>query len=111
MNDRSLRHDAPSAHGGTGLKILVIVMGLMIAAGVAVLGYTIIARATSGAIGTGTNFATAGVTLPAGSRALSMGIDGDTAVLLVEEPGGRRSIVTIDRRSGAILGTVTLEAR
>jgi len=86
-------------------------MGLMIAAGVAVLGYTIIVRATSGTMGTGPDFVTPGVTLPLGSRALSMGVEGDTAVLLVEEPGGRQSVVTVDRRSGVVLGTLTLEAR
>jgi hypothetical protein len=108
MNDQRLRHDAP-ATGGTGLKVLVIVMGVMIVAGLAVLGFTIIGRATDTDMVRASDYATAAVALPAGSRALAMAGEGDAVTLLVEARGGQ-SLVTIDRRTGAVLGTLTLEA-
>ncbi len=54
------------------------------------------------------NYVSATVALPGGGRALSMTGDGDRLSLLVEGADGRQRIVTLDRRTGAVLGTLTL---
>lgn len=81
-------------------------MGLMIAAGLAVLGVTIVRRATDADLGS--DYATATVALPADARILAMTGEGDAITLLVETADRRQALVTLDRRTGAVLGTLTL---
>ncbi|MEX2650353.1 MAG: DUF6476 family protein [Alphaproteobacteria bacterium] len=100
------RHASPTP--GTGLKVLVIVMGLMIAAGLAVLGVTIVKRATDADLGAGSDYATATIALPAHARILAMTGAGDAITLLIETTDRRHALVTLDRKTGAVLGTLTL---
>ena len=69
-------------------------------------------RRASG-LGEGTppaGFATATVPLAAGARVIGVaGGDGDAVSLLVESADGARQLITVDRRSGAVLGTLKLE--
>ena len=56
----------------------------------------------------GDRFATATVALPQGARVITMTGEDDALSLLVEGADGRQRVVTVDRRSGAILGTLEL---
>ena len=99
------RHGLPGGVGA-GLKLLVIVMGVLIAAGIAVLGIAIVERSDEADFGIN-DYATAMIPLPAGSRVLGVTGGGDALTLLVEATG-RQSLVTVDRRSGKVLGTLEL---
>jgi hypothetical protein len=103
-------HQAPPGPPtGAGLKVLVIVMALMIAGGIAVLGVTIIRRASDADFGASADYATGSVLLPEHARIVAVTGEGDVITLLLETAGGRRSLVTLDRRTGAVLGTLALE--
>ncbi len=88
------------------LKAVVIVLGVRIVLGMTILAVEIFRRAGSG--GDSGGLATATVPLPAGSRVLGMSGEGDALSLLVEGPDGAQRVVTVDRRTGAVLGTLTL---
>ena len=88
------------------LKAVVIVLGVMIVLGMTILAVEIFRRIGSG--GDSGGLATATVPLPAGSRVLDMSGEGDALSLLVEGPDGVQRVVTVDRRTGAVLGTLTL---
>ena len=85
-------------------------MAVMIAAGIAVLGVTIVKRSGEADFGMSRDYATAAIPLPAGSRALAMTGDGDALTLLIEAADGGQSLVTIDRATGRVLGTLTLSS-
>ena len=92
------------------LKAIVIGLGVLILLGVALIVYEVIGR--SGKIGARVSpdsYATATVTLPSGARVVGMTGEGDYLSLLVEDAAGRQRVMTIDRRSGAVVGTLTLE--
>ncbi len=55
------------------------------------------------------DFATTAVPLPAGARVIGVAGAGDAVSLLVEYADGRQQVITVDRTSGAVLGTLTLE--
>ncbi len=82
----------------------------MIVAGAAVLAVEIFRRAGGLAGAPRDGYASAAVSVPPGARALAMSGQGDVLSLLVETPDGRQQVITLDRRSGAVLGTLTLEA-
>ena len=91
------------------LKAVVIGLGVLIV--LAVVGLVIgivyrVDRMSGPAPGEG--FATAGVVLPRGTRAISMTGEGDALSILVEDAQGRQQVLTVDRRTGAVLGTLTL---
>lgn len=101
------------------LKIVVFVLGIAILLGSTGLvialvkrGGKAIERATETPAPASTtaagNYVSAIVALPGGGRALSMTGNGDRLSLLVEGADGRQRIVTLDRRTGAVLGTLTL---
>ena len=50
------------------------------------------------------------IALPAGATIIAADLDGDRALLTVEESGGGRSLVLVDLTSGAILGRYALIA-
>ncbi len=91
------------------LKAVVIVLGVMVVLGMTVLVVEIFGRASDFGGRESSGFATATVPLPAGSRVLGMSGEDDALSLLVEDPDGVQRIVTIDRRTGAVLGTLSLE--
>jgi len=100
------------------LKIVVTVLGLAILLGSTGLVIALVKRggkaieratdASASAPAAAGNYVSATVALPGGGRALSMTGDGDRLSLLVEGADGRQRIVTLDRRTGAVLGTLTL---
>jgi hypothetical protein len=114
--------------GLTTIKVIVVVLGLLIvAATVALVMFAfnqagkpadattppaseITVPAATG-IPAADEFADVAVALPAGARVVSMIGDGGVLTLLVETPDGAQSIVTLDRSSGEVLGTLELLPR
>ena len=91
------------------LKAVVIVLGVLIVAATAIVAVEIFRRA--GGIGerAGGDVAAATVPLAAGERVIGMTGDDDALSLLIEGADGRQRVLTVDRASGAVLGTLSLE--
>lgn len=83
-------------------------LGLLIVIGVGVIVAEVVRRAGDAAGPSAPGFATAAVPLPPGARVIGMTGEGDALSLLVEDGDGGQSVITVDRRSGAVLGTLTL---
>lgn len=57
------------------------------------------------------DFRDVAVPLPAGARAASVTSDAETLTLLLDLPSGSQAILTVDRKTGEILGTLELIPR
>jgi hypothetical protein len=91
------------------LKILVVVMGVMILAGVAALGVVIAGRLSRGGAGTTSQpFAASPIELPAGARIETMSTSADRLVIDLVLPDGNRRLVIIDLATGRLLGAIPL---
>ena len=96
------------------LKILVVVMGLMILAGVATLIVVIAGRLPHGGSGavpgapSSPPVAASPIELPAGARIETIGVGSDRLVLGVMLPDGNRRLVIIDLATGRPLGAIPL---
>jgi len=91
------------------LKILVVVMGVMILAGVAALVVVIAGRLSRGGAGTSSPpFAASPIELPAGARIETMSTSADRLVIDLVLPDGNRRLVIIDLATGRSLGTIPL---
>lgn len=92
------------------LKVVVVVMGVMILAGVAVLVVVIAGRLSRGGAGTASSqpFAAAPIELPSGARIETMSVGGDRLVVDVLLPDGDRQLVVIDLVTGRRLGAIPL---
>lgn len=107
------------------LKALVIVLGVMIVAGIAVIGVTIYHRATNlvnspvpGSTepavrtgfgpGFGPGFGRVALDLPPGSRVVEMTAEGDRLILRLRLADGGRRILILDMATGKRLGTFEL---
>ena len=95
------------------LKALVIVLGVMIVAGIAVIGVTIYHRATNlvnspvpGSTEPG--FARVALELPPGSRIVEMTAEGDRLILRLRLADGGWRILILDMATGKRLGTFEL---
>jgi len=89
------------------LKALVVVMGIMLIGGFAVLVAVIIGRVSHG----GTpprSFLAAAVDIPQGARIEAMTAGTDRLILDLILPEDRRQLVVIDLGTGARLGTIEL---
>jgi len=95
-----------------GLKILVVVMGIMLVVGFAVLVAVIAGRISRGgpAPNAARAFAAAAVDIPPGARVEAMTVGTDRLVLALVLPEGGRQLVVIDLVTGARLGTIELRA-
>jgi len=91
------------------LKAVVIGLGVLILVAVGLIVYVIVGRVLGDGAGSPADFASASVNLPSGSRVVSMTADDDHLSLLIEDGAGRQRVMTIDRRSGAVLGVLILE--
>jgi len=96
---------------GRALTVIVVVMGVAILAGFAVLGGTIASRMSHPsarmAAGAGA-FAAAPVELPAGAQIEAISTGSDRVVLEIALPDGRRQLVIVDLATGRRLGTIPL---
>jgi hypothetical protein len=102
---------SPSLQTGAPLwlKVLVIVMGLLIVAGVVVIAAEV-ARRMSNPNDSRSPAASASFTqriaLPSGAQVISMESVADRLVVHVKAADGQSSAYIVDPRSGALLGTV-----
>ena len=99
------------------LRALVIVLGIVIVAGVAVIGVTIYHRATnlvnspvpdSTEQGFGPGFGKVALDLPPGSRIVEMTAEDDRLILRLDLADGGRQILILDMATGKRLGTFEL---
>ncbi len=88
------------------LKALVIVLGVMIVAGIAVIGVTIYHRATNPVNRPvpGPGFGKMALELPAGSRVVEMVAEDDRLILRLRLADGGRRILILDMATGKRLG-------
>ena len=101
------------------LKTLVIVMGILILAGIAVIGVTLYNRANrpGGLAGTppaaapADRIADGSLGLPAGSRIRGLAGAGGRVVVHVELPSGAEELVILDPASGAVVGRLSVADR
>jgi hypothetical protein len=92
-----------------GLKLLVVVMGVMLVGGTAVLIAAIIARAGNRAADTrASRFERAVIELPEGARVLGTEAAGDRLVVRIALAAGGEQLLLIDARNGERLGTIEL---
>ena len=90
------------------LKLLVVVMGIMIVGGFAVLLVMIAGRLSRGGSAPSPSIAAAPVELPAGARVEAMSIGADRLAVDVVLADGSRQIVIFDLATGRRLGTIPL---
>jgi hypothetical protein len=95
-----------------GLKILVVVMGIMLVVGFAVLVAVIAGRISRGgpAPNAARAFAAAAVDIPRGARIEAMTAVTDRLILGLVLPEGGRQLMIIDLATGTRLGTIELRA-
>ena len=112
----------------TYLKIIVIVLGVMIAAGLVVIGLKLVEKGNelaeltddegdAGEVGTGADLAPAPAALPAlgdlglpaGSQVRRMTAAGHRLILVVAVPEAGERIVIVDLRSGGTVANIGLE--
>ena len=95
-----------------GLKILVVVMGIILIVGFAVLVAAIAGRMSrSGSPQTiARTLAGSAIDIPRGARIEAMTVGTDRLVLALTLPEGGRQLVIVDLVTGARLGTIELRA-
>lgn len=99
------------------LKVLVVVMGVLLVAGSAVLVATIMSRLTqrpappaptASAATRPLPFGEATVTLPPGAKLVGMQATGNRLVLQVERSDGKQELLVLDPDTGTMLGRIEL---
>jgi hypothetical protein len=103
------------------LKVLVIVMGVLLVAGIVALGFAVQYRANHPRPGVATGgpsvIGPAGapsamtVDLPQGSRVVGAEASGDRLVVRVELAGGGEELVVVNLATGLPIATVTLRPK
>jgi hypothetical protein len=88
------------------LRVLVVVMGVMIVAGIAVLAATIVGRVTKPR--PAASVSPPPLDLPHGARIETIGVGPDRVVLAIARPDGGRELVVLDLASGRKLMAVPL---
>ncbi|MCY4592934.1 MAG: DUF6476 family protein [Alphaproteobacteria bacterium] len=97
----------PSLHA---LKLLVIIMGVLIVAGVITIGVTVYNRMSSGASqSAGENFGTVSARLPAGHAVHGISAAGNSLYIHLQALDGSASVLVIDGRTGRQRGRIALE--
>ncbi len=89
-----------------GLTIFVIVMGVVIVLGFAVVVATIAGRLARG--GGGSSFGSSAIVIPKGGRVRAMTAEGGRLILSLSLPQGKAEILIIDLKTGARLGAIAL---
>tara|TARA_B100000676_G_scaffold260692_1_gene270534 strand:- start:834 stop:1139 length:306 start_codon:yes stop_codon:yes gene_type:complete len=98
------------------IKAIVIGLGFVIVGLTMLLVYGIMDKAGSAGSPTSTagsseDFADVAVALPAGARVVSLTVEDNALSLLVEQTDGTQAIMTVDRATGEVLGTLELLPR
>jgi hypothetical protein len=102
-----------------GLKVLVVVLGVLLVAGAIALGFAVQYRlnhprpASAGNSGIGPAGAPSAMTLdlPQGARVLGAEASGDRLVVRVELAGGGEELIIVNLVTGAPVATVTLRPK
>lgn len=89
------------------LKAIVIVLGVVILAASGFIAYTIHKRGAR--LGSSGQYAGGSLELPGNARVVTVNGSGDILSLLVQLGDGRQEIVTINRRTGQILGRLAVQ--
>ena len=89
------------------LKVLVVVMGVLIVAGLTVVVVTVMSRMNHGASG----FGTASLTLPKGCRLVGMVNAGDRVALRLGDGPDCQLILFVDPDSGQQTGSLALQTQ
>ncbi len=101
--------------GHTTIKAVVIGLGFVIVGLVVVLVWGSSNKvgkvSTPATTASADKLADVAVALPAGGHIAAMTGDGDRLSLLVDLPGGAQTIMTVDRATGEVLGTLELVPR
>src|SRR5271167_3857570 len=102
-----------------GLKVLVVVMGILLLAGVAVVIVTIMTRLTqhpattapaaAATQGRPVPFGTTTLNLPAGARVIEMQSAGRRLALHLRRADGSEAILILDPDTGTEMGTIDLK--
>ena len=93
------------------IKAVVVGLGLAIVASLAVLVAGILGELGDSEDSRGARFGDVAVALPADARVTAM-VHGESELfLLVEQEAGAQSILTVDRRTGEVLGNLDLVVR
>ena len=101
------------------LKALVIIMGILIIAGMGLLGYGLMTRVSWNEVsgqaekpptGQVASFAAVVSPLPAGASVASVSVENDRAVVLGQLPDGGAEIRLFDLETGSVRGTIRLKA-
>jgi hypothetical protein len=92
------------------LKLLVVVMGVMLVVGIAVLIVTIAGRASRNSAGLATSspFAAPPIDLPQGAHIETMAVGPDRLIVDVVEADGARQLLIIELATGRRLGAIPL---
>ncbi len=100
----------PVPPGLHALKLLVVIMGVLIVAGVITIGVTIYNRMTSGASQSAAgNFGTVSAGIPAGHEIHGITAAGESLYIHLRASDGSASVLVIDGRTGRQRGRITLE--
>lgn len=90
------------------LKIAVVVMGIMLVGGVAVLVAVIAGRLSRGPAVAPASLSAAPVELPADARIETIGVGAERLAIAVLMPDGTRELIILDIASGRRLGKIPL---
>jgi Family of unknown function (DUF6476) len=91
------------------LKVLVVVMGVLIIAGVAVVAVTIVNRLSHGSSSPG--FSAANLTLPKGCHLVGMVSAGNRLALRLGDSAECQIILFVDPESGQQMGSLALQTQ
>ena len=91
------------------LKVLVVVLGVMLIGGFAVLVAVVAGRLSRGGSAP-CSFAATAIDIPRDARIEAMTVGTDRLVLELVLPQGGRQLVVVDLATGARLGTIELHA-
>lgn len=93
-----------------GLKALVIGMGILIVAGLVIVGWAVVNQA--GNLSNGSKgFDPAAIDLPAGAVVRETRLDGNRIVVRIDLAAGGSRLLILDARTGELSGTIDLKSR
>ena len=107
--DRHPLRRSPAGASVRGLKLLVVVMGVMLVAGVAALVAAVGVRLSHRGAAPAAAFTAPPIALPHGATIERMSTGPDRIVLQVDLVGGAVELVVIDLATGRLLVTIPLQ--
>ena len=93
------------------LKRIVIILGVLIVGGFAVVVGTIIVRSLGGSPDQASEQSTTSFAIPDGAKILGGSRNGETIIFYFETLEGVEMVVVVDTRTGAVIGELEMEPR